>query len=135
MPGLQDARSIWPEILPVDGIPLDGLECDPSMFPGLLTEGPVLFTLQHPTPFLRGWHCHTREVRPATLTVCCQVDHEGALSVTTTSSRPGPVVVVSIVARRVVSLRPHALDEQVGSPALERARAFLDAAHCVVAVE
>lgn len=39
------------------------------------------------------------------------------------------------MARRVVPLRPHAFDEEVWLPALERARAFLDAAHHVVAVQ
>ena len=40
-----------------------------------------------------------------------------------------------VVACRVVALRPHALDVEVWSPALECARALLDAAHCVVAGE
>ena len=86
MPGLRDARSIRPQILPVDGIPLDGLECDPSMLPALVTESAILFTLQHPTPFLRGWHLHAREIRPSTLAVCSQVYHKRALTVTTASS-------------------------------------------------
>lgn len=42
---------------------------------------------------------------------------------------------MSVVARRVVALRPHALDVEVWSPALERARAFLDASYRVVAGE
>ena len=40
-----------------------------------------------------------------------------------------------IMPRRVIPLRPHALDIQVRAPALERARAVFDAADCFIAGE
>jgi glutaminase len=42
--------------------------------------------------------------------------------------------VMPVVAGGIVALRPHALDVEVRSPALEGAGAVLEAADCVVAV-
>jgi len=135
MPRLRVPRAIRPQVLPEDGVALDGLERD-----AFVPLPPFLLTLDKPTPLLllvRRRHPQPREVRAPAGAVRAEVDHEGADAVAAAAvlQRARPVVVVAVVARDVVALRPHALDVQGGPPALEGARALLDAAHDAVAVE
>lgn len=140
MPSLRIAPPVWTQILPKDGIPLDRLECNTLRGPSLsvssvVCEFPLRFTLEEPTPLLARGSLHPGEIRAAAGAIRPKIDHEGANSISTVRGRPCPVVVVSVVARGIVPLRPHAFNVEMGSPALERASTLLDATHGMVAVQ
>lgn len=146
VPCLRITRPIRPQVLPEDGVAFDRLERDPlsrkfSVCVSatrllLLTLILLIVTLQESTPFRPiHRHLHPGKVRPAARAVRPQIHHERTDAVAAVRRRTRPVVMVSIVARGVVPLCPHALDVQVRSPALERPRALLDAAHHLIAVQ
>ena len=131
MPRLRNSPSIRPEVLPEYRIPFDRSKRYSFIF----------LTLQKFTPLrsrpgrsiLRP--VQPRKIRPSPNTIRRQIHHKRTHSVPAPTRRPGPVKVMPVVACRVVALRPHALDVEVRAPALESARAFLDAPHRVVAGE
>lgn len=142
MPGLRVPRPIRTQILPKDRITLDRLEGDPfsrrtrlSLTPDPNPEPCLILALQKPTPLLPRRHPQTRKIGAPARTVRPQINHEGAETVSASSERPCPVVVVPVVTGGVVALGPHALDVQVRAPALERAGSLFQAADGVVAVE
>lgn len=140
MPRLRVSRAVGPQVLPEDRIPLDRLERD-TFPPGLRRArsirtpvvrlspfiSPVILTLNQPTPPRIPRPPQPREVRAPSDTLVPEIHHERAGAVAPARHAPRPVVVVRVVARGVVPLRPHALDVQVRAPALEGARAGLEA--------
>ena len=135
VPSLWIPCSIRPKVLPKHRIALDRLECDPHVIPLPIPVLVPLLTLQKLTPLLPNRHPQSREIRPPTFAVRINIHHKRAEAVPTARQRPGPVIVVAIVPRGIVALRPHALDVQIRMPALEAAGAVFQAADCVVAVE
>lgn len=135
MPSLRIPCPIRPKILPEYCVTLDRLECD-THIPLLPLPYPIpLLTLQEPAPPLPVRHPQPWKIRPPTLTVRIEIHHKRAKTIPTPRQRPGPVIVVAVVAGGIVALRPHALDVQVRTPALEGAGAVFQTADCVVAVE
>lgn len=131
MPRLRPPTPIRPQILPEHGIALNRPKRDP---PFLFRR--LILTIQKLTPLRIPRLAQPREVRSPAFTPSGKVHHKRAYSVSTAPARrASPVVVVHVVACYVVSLRPHALDVEVWFPALECARAVLDAPDYVVAGE
>lgn len=132
MPRLRIPSPIRPQILPKDRIPFNRLERNPFLQPSTTTL--TILTLQKPTPSPPNRPLQPWKIRAPTLTVRPQIHHERAQPVTPARKRARPVIVMPVVAGGIVALRPHALDVEVRSPALEGAGAVLEAADCVVAV-
>lgn len=118
------------QILPEDGIPLDGLKGDAFV----VVVAVVAIALDKPTPLLGFGPGQSREIRTPSRAVRLEIHHERAHAVRA-ARRARPVVVMLVVARDVVSLSPHALDVQVGPPALEGSRTLLQAPHHIVTLE
>lgn len=127
MPRLRIPRAIRSQILPEDRIPLDWLK----RYPFFLR---LRIALDEPTPLFIQRLAEAREVGAAASAVSFEIDHEGADPICTLPVTR-PIVVVPVVTRHVVALRPHALDVQEGPPALESARTLLKTSHHVVAVQ
>lgn len=133
VPCLQIPRPVGPKILPEHRIALDRLERDPFYL--LLLPVLSFVALQEPTPFLPSRHLQPREVRAPALAIRVEIDHKRAQPIPASGQRARPVIMVPVVAGCIVALGPHALDENIRAPALEGARAVLQASHCVVAGE
>lgn len=93
---------------------------------------PQIPTLDKVTPPLIRRPLQQREIRPSPLAIRREVNHEGTHS-PRNCRRARIVVVVRVMARAVVALRPETLDESVAGPALEGQRSLLDALDRVVA--
>lgn len=125
-----DCLLVPPAILikigPKDCCALPGLECHAWLrtFPTLNKLAPVL-TLRR---------LNARKIGSATGAFGRDVDHESAHS--PRGPRSGrPVVVVSVVARLIVSLRPETLDEGFLRPALDVQSALLDTLDRLIALD
>lgn len=131
MPRLLVPSSISGIVHPKHRVPLYRLECDPFQPLCLPSRRSIRIpTLNELAPLpLLPLHLQPRKVRPAPRAIRLQVHHEAA-----NASWPA-VIVVHIVASGTVALRPEALDEDVGAPALEAAGALFDAFDGVVAWE
>lgn len=136
MPRLGIPRPISPQILPKDRIPLNRLERNSFLLlpTSVFTLTLILITLQKPTPSLPHRPSQTRKIRTPTFTVRSQIHHKRAYPVTSARKRPRPVIVMPVMAGGIVALRPHALDVEMWTPALEGAGAVFQAADCIVAV-
>ncbi len=126
MPRLSIPPPILIKVLPIHCIPRHRLERRPGTLPT---------TLHNPTPLalalpILSHPLQPRKTRPATHTpVTGDIHHEAADAPPAAGrERDAPVVVVRVVAADGVPLRPDLLDEDVRPPALEGARARLDAA-------
>jgi len=139
VPSLRDPSSIRPEILPEYRVAFDWFERDPfclssaTLAPTVAVA--VIVALQKPTPRPRPRPVQLREIRPPTNTIRRQIHHKCTNSVPPPGRRTSPVEMMPIMPRRVVPLRPHALDIQVRTPALKSTRAVFDAAHRLVTGE
>lgn len=131
MPRLRPPTPIRPHVLPKHRIALNRPKRNPA-----LPLRRLILTIQKLTPLGILRLAQPREIRPPTFTPSGEIHHKRAYSVSAAPARRArPVVVVHVVACHVVSLRPHALDVEVRLPALERARAVLDAPDYIVARE